>query len=136
MADHVDRKKRSLIMAAVHSRDTGPEMAVRKIVHALGYRYRLHDPKLPGRPDLVFASRHKTIFVHGCFWHRHIGCKYTTTPKTRRAFWESKFSSNVSRDRRTRRELRKMGWEVLTVWQCELRNPEKLKGRLDEFLAN
>jgi DNA mismatch endonuclease, patch repair protein len=136
VTDHVDREKRSLIMAAVHSQDTKPELAVRKIVHRLGYRYRLHDPKLPGRPDLVFALRRKAIFVHGCFWHRHTGCRYTTTPKTRTVFWEAKFSSNVSRDRRTRHELKKMGWEVLTVWQCELKNQRKLTERLDEFLAS
>jgi len=109
---------------------------MRKIVHSLGYRYRLHDPKLPGRPDLVFALRRKAIFVHGCFWHRHTRCRYTTTPKTRTAFWEAKFSSNVSRDRRTRHLLKKMGWKVLTVWQCELKNLKKLTERLDEFLAS
>lgn len=136
MTDHVDRAKRSLIMAAVHSQDTKPEMAVRRMVHALGYRYRLHDRKLPGKPDLVFASQTKAIFVHGCFWHRHAGCKYATTPKTRKRFWEAKFSSNMARDRRTRRELRRMGWAVLTVWQCQLKNPGKLAGRIDEFLAN
>jgi DNA mismatch endonuclease (patch repair protein) len=123
-------------MAAVRSKDTKPEMGVRRIVHALGYRYRLHDPKLPGRPDLVFASRHKTIFVHGCFWHRHTGCRYATTPKTRTAFWEAKFFSNIARDRRTRRELKKRGWAVMTIWQCELKNPERLTERLDDFLSN
>ena len=136
MGDHVDPEKRSLIMAAVHSRDTKPEMAVRRIVHALGYRYRLHDSSLPGRPDLVFPSRGKLIFVHGCFWHRHPKCKYTTMPKSRTAFWELKFSANVGRDRRTQRELKKLGWMLLTVWQCELKNPEKLTERLDDFLAD
>lgn len=136
MTDHVDRKTRSLIMAAVRSEDTKPELAVRKIVHAMGYRYRLHDRKLPGRPDLVFVSRCKAIFVHGCFWHRHTGCRYATSPKTHVAFWKAKFSYNVARDRRNRRELKKMGWVVLTVWQCELKNPKKLTERLNEFLAN
>lgn len=136
MTDHLDQTKRSLNMAAIHSRNTKPELAVRKIVHALGYRYRLHDSRLPGSPDLAFASRSKAIFVHGCFWHRHTGCRYSTTPKTRTAFWETKFSSNVVRDRRTRRQLKKIGWAVLTVWQCELKNPKKLTERIDEFLAN
>lgn len=136
MTDHVDRKKRSLIMAAVRSEDTKPELAVRKIVHAMGYRYRLHVRKLPGRPDLVFVSRCKAIFVHGCFWHRHTGCRYATSPKTHAAFWKAKFSYNVARDRRNRRELKKIGWAVLTVWQCELKNPEKLTERLNEFFAN
>ncbi|MGO9318258.1 MAG: very short patch repair endonuclease [Terracidiphilus sp.] len=135
VTDHVDRKLRSFIMASVHSKNTKPEIAVRKIVHALGYRYRIHERKLPGKPDLVFPSRRKVIFVHGCFWHRHTGCRYTTTPKTRRAFWEAKFSANMDRDRRIRRELRQMDWEVLTVWQCELKKSEKLTERLDEFLA-
>ena len=136
MVDHVDRTKRSLIMAAVHSQDTKPEIAVRRIVHALGFRYRLHDRALPGRPDLVFVSRRKAIFVHGCFWHRHTRCKYATTPKSHTASWDAKFRSNVDRDRRTRRELKKAGWTILTVWQCELKNTEKLTERLNEFLAN
>jgi DNA mismatch endonuclease (patch repair protein) len=134
--DHVDQKKRSLIMAAVQSEDTGPEMAVRRLVHHLGYRYRLHVGALPGRPDLVFPSRRKVIFVHGCFWHRHRNCRYATSPKTRRKFWEAKFASNVARDHRSNRELRRMEWAVLTVWQCELRKPERLVGRLDDFLSN
>lgn len=136
MADHVDRKKRSLIMAAVHSEDTGPEMAVRAIVHGLGYRYRLHGVSLPGRPDLVFPARRKVIFVHGCFWHRHRKCRYATSPKTRRMFWNAKFDSNVARDRRNKRELKRMDWAVLIVWQCELKKPERLAGRLDDFLSN
>jgi DNA mismatch endonuclease (patch repair protein) len=135
VADHVDRKKRSLIMAAVRSEDTGPEMAIRRIIHGLGYRYRLHDGMLPGRPDLVFPSRRKVIFVHGCFWHRHAKCRYATSPKTRQEFWEAKFASNVSRDRRSKQELKRMDWAVLTVWQCELKKPGKLTERLDEFLS-
>jgi DNA mismatch endonuclease (patch repair protein) len=136
VADHVDRKKRSLIMAAVHSEDTRPEMAVCKIVHDLGYRYRLHVRTMPGRPDLVFPARRKVIFVHGCFWHRHRKCRYASLPKTRRKFWESKFAANVARDRRTVRELKRMGWAVLTVWQCELKKPVRLTGRLNDFLSN
>lgn len=123
-------------MAAVHSQDTSPEIAVRKIVHALGYRYRLHVPTLPGRPDLVFPCRRKVVFIHGCFWHRHNGCRYASWPKTNRAFWESKFAANVARDRRNRCELKKMDWSVLTVWQCELKKSERLTERLDDFLSN
>ena len=136
MADHVSPEKRSLIMAAVHSRDTKPELAVRKMVHGLGYRYRLHCRTLPGKPDLVFASRRKIILVHGCFWHRHRKCKYATTPKTRADYWEDKFRANIARDRRTVRELKKMGWAVKTVWQCELKHPQRLAVHLDEFLTN
>ena len=136
MVDHVDPTKRSLIMAAVHSEDTRPEMAVRKIVHGLGYRYRLHVRALPGRPDLVFPSRRKVIFVHGCFWHRHSKCRYATSPKTREEFWRAKFTSNVARDRSARRELKRMDWAVLTVWQCELKKPDKLTERLNDFLSD
>ena len=136
MADHVDRAKRSLIMGAVHSKNTSPEMAVRRIAHALGYRYRLHVSTLPGRPDLAFPARHKAIFVHGCFWHRHNGCRYATSPKTNCEFWEAKFRANVARDRRARRELKKINWAVLTVWQCELKKPETLTERLNDFLTN
>lgn len=135
MVDHVDPEKRSSIMSAVHSKDTKPEMKVRKAVFALGYRYRLHRTDLPGKPDLVFPSRRKVIFVHGCFWHRHARCKYATIPKTRTQFWQDKFAANTKRDRRVRRDLKKLGWEVLTVWQCELKRPEKLTERLNDFLA-
>lgn len=123
-------------MAAVRSKDTGPEIAVRKIVHALGYRYRLHDPKLPGKPDLVFASRRKVLFVHGCFWHCHTRCKRATIPETRADFWVKKLASNVERDRRNRRQLRAMGWKVLTVWQCRLKDKRKLTELIDGFLAD
>jgi DNA mismatch endonuclease, patch repair protein len=136
VVDHVDQAKRSLIMAAIHSEDTGPEKGVRRLVYRLGYRYRLHVKTLPGRPDLVFPVRRKIIFVHGCFWHRHRDCRYATSPKTRRKFWETKFAGNVARDHRNRQELKRMDWAVLTVWQCELKKPEKLARRLDEFLSN
>jgi DNA mismatch endonuclease, patch repair protein len=136
VVDHVDRATRSLIMAAVRSENTTPEMAVRRIVHGLGYRYRLHAADLPGRPDLVFPARHKIVFVHGCFWHRHAGCRFASIPKTRAKFWEAKFAANVARDRRARRELKRMNWSVFTVWQCELRNPKRLAERLDDFLSD
>jgi DNA mismatch endonuclease (patch repair protein) len=134
--DHVDKAKRSLIMAAVHPEGSGPEKVVRAVVRRLGYRYTQHAKKLPGRPDFVFAARRKVILVHGCFWHRHRKCRYATTPKTRRGFWEAKFDSNVARDRRNTRKLKRMGWAVLTVWQCQLKTKERLTERLDEFLSN
>jgi DNA mismatch endonuclease, patch repair protein len=136
VVDHVEPRKRSLIMAAVHSKNTGPELAVRKIVHGLGYRYRLNVDALPGKPDLVFRSRRKVVFVHGCFWHRHRSCRYASSPTTRKEFWEAKFAANVARDRRTLRSLRRMGWGAITVWQCELKKPERLMRRLNEFLSN
>lgn len=123
-------------MAAIGSKDTKPELAVREIVQALGYRFGTHSAKLPGKPDLVFASRRKVVFVHGCFWHRHKGCSRASTPATRAAFWEAKFASNIMRDRRVRRELKQLGWAALTVWQCELKNPVKLTERLHEFIEN
>lgn len=123
-------------MAAIRSKDTQPEVAVRSIVHALGFRFRLHDPKLPGKPDLVFRSRSKVIFVHGCFWHNHTGCRRATLPKTRAKFWVNKLELNKKRDRNTQRLLRKMGWSTLVIWQCELKHVEKLKERISEFLAS
>jgi len=135
VSDRVDAAKRSQIMAKVKSKHTKPELAVRKIVHALGYRYRLHCSDLPGKPDLVFRPKRKLIFVHGCFWHRHKKCRFATTPKTRVEFWESKFRANVARDRRNRLELKQLGWQILSVWQCELKNVEKLTERLNDFLA-
>jgi DNA mismatch endonuclease (patch repair protein) len=123
-------------MAAVHSKNTGPELAVRKIVHRLGYRYRLHVRSLPGSPDLAFPSRRKVVFVHGCFWHRHAKCQRATWPKTRQEFWLEKFASNVARDRRARSELKRMDWAVFTVWACELKKPDKLTERLNDFLSD
>lgn len=111
-------------------------MAVRKIVHRLGYRYRLHVRGFPGRPDLVIPSRRKVIFVHGCFWHRHPRCRYATSPKTHKRFWQAKFTSNVARDRSARRELKRMNWAVFTVWQCELKKSQRLTERLNDFLSN
>ena len=137
MADHVDRKKRSLIMAAVHSKDTSPEMAVRKMVHGLGYRYRLHVRILPGRPDLVFPSRRKIIFVHGCFWHRPPKVSLREFAQDAdESFGKRSSLANVARDRRVGRQLKRMGWAVLTVWQCELKKPERLTERLNDFLSN
>lgn len=121
-------------MAAVRSVHTKPELAVRKLLHRMGYRYRLHGAALPGKPDLVFPSRRKVVFVHGCFWHRHPRCRYATSPKTRIEFWQNKFASNVARDRRVKRKLRAAGWAVMTVWQCELKEPDKLVAKIDDFL--
>ena len=122
--------ERSERMRRVRSRDTRPELTVRALVHSLGFRYRLHCSKYPGTPDLVLSSRRRAIFVHGCFWHRHRGCRKASTPSTNRGFWKAKFQANVLRDKRKIRELRKLGWKALIVWECETRNPEKLKERL------
>ena len=134
MTDHVDKARRSAIMRAVRSRDTGPERSVRKLLHALGYRFRLHRKDLPGKPDIVFPGRRKVIFVHGCFWHRHKGCRWTTTPKSNVAFWTEKFEANVRRDRKNARDLRRAGWGVMVIWQCQAADTEKLARRLRRFL--
>jgi DNA mismatch endonuclease (patch repair protein) len=136
MVDHLEPLARSKNMSAVRSKDTQPERIVRKLANGLGYRYRLHGARLPGRPDLVFPSRRKVIFVHGCFWHRHAGCERASTPKTRLAFWTAKFCSNSERDRRVERELEEMGWATMIIWQCELKDLDRLSNRLLEFLGN
>jgi len=121
-------------MARVRGKDTEPEMRVRRLTHALGFRFRLHRRDLPGSPDLVFASRRKVVFVHGCFWHRHSGCKRTTSPKTRPEYWQAKFRDNISRDERVQRQLHELGWDVLVIWECETVSLTELQDRLVGFL--
>jgi DNA mismatch endonuclease (patch repair protein) len=113
-------------MALVRGKDTKVEMTVRKALHAAGLRFRLHRPDLPGHPDITFPSRRAVVFVHGCFWHRHSGCPSTRTPKTRRRWWEAKFAANVERDRRARRLLRKGGWRVYVVWECQIHDRKRI----------
>lgn len=132
MTDTVTPAERSRIMAAVKSRDTGPEMIVRRLVHGLGYRYRLHDRSLPGCPDLVLPRLDAVILVHGCFWHRH-RCPRCRVPSSRRGYWTDKLARNAARDQRVWRKLRRAGWRVLVVWECQTR-PDRL-GRLRERLA-
>lgn len=124
MVDHVSAKKRSEIMATVSSQGSGPEMLVRRAAHKLGLRFRIHRRDLPGRPDLVFSRSKIAVFVHGCYWHRHVGCKKATTPKSNVDFWTNKFISNVERDQRAEASLRELGWTVRIVWQCELPDME------------
>lgn len=118
---------RSRNMAAIRGKDTTPELAVRRMLHAMGLRFRLHRKDLPGCPDIVLPRHRTVVFVHGCFWHRHECCRYTTTPKTRQEFWLAKFESTVLRDRRNQAELKQLGWRVLVVWECELLKPEALR---------
>jgi len=134
MTDTMSPKERSRRMGLVRSVDTKPEMALRRLVHGMGYRYRLHCGDLPGKPDLVFRSRDAVIFVHGCFWHRHEGCPLTRLPKTRVDFWTAKLEGNRKRDIREIAELKKAGWRVFVVWECELKNLEALAKRLRRFL--
>ena len=128
--DYLTPIERSKLMSRVRAGDTKPEIVVRRLLHSLGYRFRLHRPDLPGHPDIVLPGRRKIIFVHGCFWHRHPRCRKATTPATRRDFWALKFRQNIGRDKRQQRELRRMGWDVLVVWECETRNLERLKDRI------
>lgn len=127
MVDIVSPEKRSAMMAAVRTKNTRPELIVRRILHREGLRYRLHRSDLPGAPDLVFPKRRTVIFVHGCFWHGHDGCRYATVPKTRREFWIAKIDANRARDARAVEALRKDGWNVIVVWECETRRPDELR---------
>ena len=135
MADNLTTLQRSVCMASNRGSDTSPELVVRKLLHSAGYRYRLHDRGLPGCPDLVLPSRGKVILVHGCFWHRHRCKKGRSTPKTRPAFWSNKLDGNKARDAKNRRKLRRLGWDVLTIWECQTRDVDKLKERLVRFLG-
>ncbi|MCK4626425.1 MAG: DNA mismatch endonuclease Vsr [Phycisphaerae bacterium] len=121
-------------MQRVRPADTAPERAVRSILTALGYRYRLHRSDLPGKPDIVFPSRRKVIFVHGCFWHRHARCNRATMPRRNVSLWVAKFERTVARDRRNVAMLRRSGWKVLVVWECDTRDQEQLKQKLGTFL--
>lgn len=134
MADTFTPAERSRIMAAVKSRDTTPELAVRRMVHSLGFRYRLHVRNLPGTPDMVFPARRKIINVSGCFWHMH-GCGRCRIPAARRSYWLGKLHRNRERDQRTRRLLRQLGWDVLTVWECQTKDADKLIKRVSRFLT-
>ncbi len=133
LADIVDARRRSAMMAKIGSRDTKPEMVVRRAVHAAGLRFRLHRRDLPGSPDLTFPRAKLAVFVHGCFWHRHEGCRNCTHPKTRSEFWQAKFASNVARDRRVLDELATLGWRVETIWECETEDPAGLARRVDDL---
>lgn len=118
MSDIVDTRTRARMMASIKGKDTRPELVIRSALHNAGFRYRLHDPRLPGKPDLVLPRYRSVIFVHGCFWHRHRGCKYRATPSTRMSFWEEKFEKNIARDQRNCKLLNEAGWNVLIVWEC------------------
>lgn len=133
--DTLSPEQRSERMSRVRAKNTKPELLVRRLIHSLGYRYRLHSKKLPGHPDLVFPGRKKVIFVHGCFWHRHEGCPLCRMPKTKIDFWKPKFEGNQSRDKVNQAKLREQGWDFLIIWECELRDREPLAGRIKEFLG-
>lgn len=132
--DTITPEQRSEVMRRVRGKDTGPEMAVRRLVHAMGYRYRLHRRDLAGVPDLTFPSRRKAIFVHGCFWHRHPNCALARIPKSRTDFWLPKLQGNRERDLRNQNTLQLEGWAILVIWECELRDLEAVSSRIRRFL--
>jgi DNA mismatch endonuclease Vsr len=127
--------ERSRLMAGIRAKDTKPERVVRGLAHSLGYRFRLHRRDLPGCPDVVFPARGKVIFIHGCFWHQHPGCRKATLPKTRSEFWKTKLLQNRARDNREIERLETMGWSVLVIWECELKDTELLARRLRSYLG-
>ena len=132
--DSLTREKRSWNMSRIRSQDTKPEKAVRSLLHHAGYRFRLHRKDLPGTPDIVLPKYRTALFVHGCFWHRHPGCRYAYTPKSRVDFWQKKFDENVARDQRNQAQLKEAGWHVLVVWECELKEPDLLLKKIDRAL--
>ena len=131
MADVLTPEQRSFNMSRIRGKDTGIEVAVRKYLFSKGYRYRKNDARYPGKPDIVLPKYKTVIFIHGCFWHRHEGCRYATMPKTREEFWKTKFQKNVSNDRKHQEELESAGWRVLTIWECELK-----KDRFEETMQH
>lgn len=135
--DTLTKIERSLRMSLVRSKDTKPEMLARRLVHSMGYRYRLHDRRLPGCPDMVFASRRKVIFVHGCFWHQHKCAMGDRMPKSRLGFWRAKLEGNKTRDARNLQSLRRLGWRAMVVWECQIhpRRLDKLAARIARFLG-
>lgn len=139
MADIVDKATRSRMMAGIRCKDTEPEMVLRRALHARGFRYRLHGKDIPGRPDLILAKYRAVVFVHGCFWHRHGGCRFATTPTSRSTFWTAKFEANRKRDKDVQCLLASKGWRVATIWGCALRNPAHVSAtceRLTEWLVS
>ncbi|MDZ5698646.1 DNA mismatch endonuclease Vsr [Chelativorans sp. M5D2P16] len=133
--DIVSQEKRSAMMARVRGKDTQPELRVRRVAHALGFRHRLHRRDLPGSPDLVFPRLRKVILVHGCYWHRHRNCRFAYTPKSNTEFWERKFRANQERDRRALSELTELGWDTLVIWECETEDLEHLRERVASHLG-
>jgi DNA mismatch endonuclease (patch repair protein) len=132
--DRITKTQRSWNMSRIRGANTAPEILVRSLLHRLGYRFRIHDPTLPGKPDIVLPKHRAVVLVHGCFWHRH-GCKSTATPKSNVSFWQAKFKQNVARDTAVRRQLRNAGWRVLTIWACRVNDEEKLEKQLKRFLG-
>ena len=133
---HKVSEQRSRNMSAIKSKNTKPEIAVRRLLHSMGYRFRLHRKDLPGSPDIVLPKYKTVIFVHGCFWHRHENCKYASTPKTRKEFWENKFKVNVKRDLEIQEKIKNIGWKSFVIWECETKNADNLREKLIDYLIS
>ncbi len=133
--DIVDQQTRSRMMGRIRGKDTKPELVVRRIAHGLGYRFRLHRRDLPGSPDIVFPRRKKVIFVHGCYWHRHPGCRFAYSPKSNIDFWNGKFEANKARDAAAMSMLKNEGWDPLVIWECEVADPVYVAARLSAHLG-
>jgi DNA mismatch endonuclease (patch repair protein) len=134
MADTLSPEERSKRMSLIRGKDTKPELKIRRLIHSLGYRYRLHSSELPGKPDLVFKGKKKAIFIHGCFWHRHDNCALARLPKSRLGFWNPKLEGNKERDKQNQEKLIALGWSFLVIWECEINNLELLTDRITKFL--
>ena len=127
---HKVSEQRSRNMSAIKSKNTKPEIKVRKLLHSMGYRFRLHSKDLPGSPDIVLPKYKTFIFVHGCFWHRHENCKYASTPKTRKEFWNKKFEENIKRDSEIQDKIKNLDWKSVVIWECETKNIENLRDKI------
>lgn len=135
MVDKLSQERRAWNMRQVHSRNTNPEIIVRRLLHKMGFRFRLHKKSLPGSPDIVLAKYKTVVFVHGCFWHRHIDCSDASLPKTRTDFWQSKFAENIARDTRNQAALISQSWKICVIWECETKDLEKLSARLAQEIV-
>ncbi len=135
MVDRYSPERRSEIMGRIGNKDTRPEIVVRRLLHHMGYRFRLHGKKLPGKPDIVLPRFRSVIFVHGCFWHQHPGCRRSALPKTREDWWANKLNGNVERDRSNQEKLTELGWRVLVLWECEIKRRDDLAEKLVGFLG-
>lgn len=131
--DNLTREKRSWNMSRIRGKNTKPEILVRSLLHNAGFRFTIHRKDLPGRPDIVLPKHKTVIFVHGCFWHRHVGCKFAYTPKSRLSFWNEKFAGTIERDKRHTTELEEMGWRVVVIWECETKDEERLRARISRI---
>lgn len=136
MADHLSKERRSWNMSRIKGQNTTPELKLRSCLHRLGFRFRIHDTKLPGKPDIVLAKYRTAVFVHGCFWHRHDGCKHTSTPKSNQSFWLEKFRRTLDRDQQNVKALNNLGWQVIIVWECEINSdPNQAAQRIVRHLG-